>query len=133
MVQRIKPDRSIGRKVKSTSLKQDRSVCEEEIQKTHLCQVRIDRKLLDTIKNAVQSAKMGGDFRYGNVSDFIRGALIAYKNGMKLVEVSPTAERQVQGTTLWMDDMLCTFWRSLPRGCRREILERALWTKLKQI
>lgn len=140
MARKARPDRPIGRVdfrespsiAKKPLLKHSQTLLAKEGQKPHLCQVRIDGKLLEAIRNAVQSAKIGGDFCYGNVSDFIRAALTAYKDGMKLVEVLPAADNQVQGTTVWMDDALYTFWRSLPYGCRREILERALRTKLKQ-
>ena len=134
MVKKARSDRPLGRmgtqntplKIKKTSLKHNQTLLAKKEQKPHLCQVRIDRKLLEAIRNAVHSAKAGGDFRYGNVSDFVRGALIAYKNNMNLVEGLPSVDRHVHGTTVWMDYALYTFWQSLPYGCRREILERAL-------
>lgn len=141
MVKKSRPDRSLGRmdlqdpplEVKKTPLQYSQTLLVKKGKKPHLCQVRMDGKLLEAIRNAVQSAKAEGDFRYGNVSDFIRGALIAYKDGMKLIEDLPLVDCHVQGTTVWMDDALYAFWQSLSYGCRRQILERALWTKLRQI
>lgn len=104
-----------------------------ERQQLYLCQIRVDSRVLDAVKTAVTSAKLGGDFHYGNVSDFMRGALADYKGGLKLTEPALRSDhRCVRPTTVWLDETLYTFWRSLPVGSRREILERTLLTKLRR-
>ncbi len=142
MTQRKHEDRPIGRMGLSVSKpkhppslqkKRGRPASGERRARLSLCQIRVDDRVLDTVKNAVTSAKLGGDFHYGNVSDFIRGALADYKKGLKLTEPALPGDRGcVRPTTVWLDEELYSFWRSLPIGGRREILERALRTKLRR-
>jgi hypothetical protein len=47
--------------------------------------VRLSSLLIDTLKNIIISNKAGGNFEYTNVSDLLRNALEAYKNGMTLI------------------------------------------------
>lgn len=136
-------DRPIGRmglsvfqpkQTPSLPKKRGRPASGERRPKLYLCQIRVDDRVLDTVKSAVTSARVGGDFHYGNVSDFIRGALVDYKGGLKLTEPALRGDRRcVRPTTVWLDEALYTFWRSLPVGERREILERALLTKLRRV
>ena len=97
---------------------------------TYLCQIRVDGQLLEVIENAVQSAKRGGDFRYGNRSDFIRKALREYQQGTQLAGPFPFNRQQARRTTIWLDEDLYAFWKSLPQGSRCEILDRVLRTKI---
>ena len=94
--------------------------------------IRVDATLYQAISEAVQSAKLGEDFHHANISDFIREALIDYKNGMKLT-APPQADRQMKITSVCLTAPLYDFWRSLPRRQRLEILGRALETKLKRM
>ena len=47
--------------------------------------VRLSILLIDTLKNIIISNKAGGNFEYTNVSDLMRNALDAYKNGRTLI------------------------------------------------
>ena len=53
----------------------------------HKITVRLSAILIDTLKNIIASNKAGGNFEYTNVSDLLRKALEAYKNGMSLVNL----------------------------------------------
>lgn len=93
--------------------------------------LKVDADLLQAVGEAVQSAKLGEDFRYANVSDFIRKALIDYKRGMKLT-AAPRTKQQVQ-TSIYLTAALRDFWESLPPMQRYEILDRVLRTKLERM
>lgn len=143
MTQPKRADRPIGRvdlhglgeseAALSSSSKQTR-LGPPKAKKPYLCQMSIGGELLEAIGNAVASARSGGDFSYGNTSDFIRAALTDYKNGIRLLEDDLPADRRlVRRTTIWLDKGLYGFWTKLPPRSRREILGRVLWTKLQRM
>lgn len=99
---------------------------------THRVSIRIGTALHQAICEAVQSAKLGENFHYANVSDFIREALADYKEGMKLT-APPQVGRQAKITSVCLTAPLFDFWRSLPCGQRWEILDRVLRAKLERM
>ena len=98
----------------------------------HRTSIRMDAKLYQAIGEAVQSAKLGEDFHYANVSDFIRAALTDYKKGMPLT-AAPQTSQHVKDTSVCLPVSLRDFWRSLPRLQHWEILDRVLRTKLERM
>ena len=92
----------------------------------------MDVELYQTITEAIQSAKLGENFHYANVSDFIRAALTDYKEGMTLT-AAPQAPRHFKDTSVCLPASLRDFWRSLPRLQHWEILDRVLRTKLERM
>lgn len=91
--------------------------------------VRISSLLLDSLKNIINSNKAGGNFEYANVSDLIRKALEAYKNGMGLVvQRSKDPKRE---TSFRVSNELKDFYQSIPENTKSEITERAVSTYIK--
>lgn len=101
------------------------------LSRTYHLTIEVDAVLLQTIREAVQSAKLSEDLHYTNVSDFIRKALIDYKNGMKLT-AAPRKRGRGQ-TSIFFPASLRDFWESLPARLRYEILDRVLRTKLERM
>lgn len=91
--------------------------------------VRLSILLIDTLKNIVISNKAGGNFEYTNVSDLIRNALEAYKNGMTLI-VQRTKDEKKE-TSFRVSKELKDFYCSLPENTKSEIIERAVHTYIK--
>lgn len=91
--------------------------------------VRISSLLLDSLKNIINSNKAGGNFEYTNVSDLIRKALEAYKNGMALV--AQRSKDQKRETSFRVSSGLKDFYQSLPENTKAEIIERAVSTYIK--
>ena len=95
----------------------------------HKITVRISSLLLDSLKNIINSNKAGGNFEYTNVSDLIRKALEAYKNGMALV--AQRSKDQKRETSFRISTELRDFYQSLPENTKAEIIERAVSTYIK--
>lgn len=95
----------------------------------HKITVRISSLLLDSLKNIITSNKAGGNFEYTNVSDLIRRALEAYKEGMTLI-VQRTKD-QKRETSFRVPEELRDFYQSLPDNAKSEIMERAVATFIK--
>ncbi len=95
----------------------------------HKITVRISSLLLDSLKNIINSNKAGGNFEYTNVSDLIRKALEAYKNGMALV--AQRSKDQKRETSFRVSNDLRDFYQSLPENTKAEIIERAVSTYIK--
>jgi hypothetical protein len=91
--------------------------------------VRLSILLIDTLKNIIISNKAGGNFEYTNVSDLIRNALEAYKNGMTLI-VQRTKDEKKE-TSFRVSKELKNFYCSLPENTKSEIIERAVHTYIK--
>lgn len=91
---------------------------------------RINNLLLDTLKNIVISDRIGGNYKYVTISDIIRSALEAYKNGMSLI-----AQREdgglYQETSFRVSHELKNFYMTLPNNAKTEILERSIITYIK--
>lgn len=91
--------------------------------------IRLSILLIDTLKNIVISNKAGGNFEYTNVSDLIRNALEAYKNGMTLIV--QRAKDEKKETSFRVSKELKDFYCSLPENTKSEIIERAVHTYIK--
>ncbi|MCC8417266.1 MAG: hypothetical protein LN588_01840 [Rickettsia endosymbiont of Bryobia graminum] len=90
---------------------------------------RINNLLLNTLKNIVLSDRTGGHYKYTSISDIIRSALEAYKNGMDLMV--QREQGQYQETSFKVSQELKDFYMALPHNAKTEILERAILTYIK--
>lgn len=91
--------------------------------------VRLSMLLIDTLKNIIISNKAGGNFEYTNVSDLMRNALDAYKNGMILTV--QRAKDEKKETSFKVTQELKDFYSNLPQNAKSEIIERAVNTYIK--
>src|SRR3954451_12187678 len=86
---------------------------------------RCDTFLLDKIKNTLVSQHLAGNYEYPSVSYFFRSALHAYQKGMPL-----TYQRELNNPkkeiSFRLTEELMTFYNSLPRSSKTEIMERSL-------
>src|SRR6266403_6237281 len=55
--------------------------------------VRYGTLLCDTLQNMIRSSHTAQDFTYASVSDFIRAALNAYREGMTLTELDQSGPK----------------------------------------
>jgi Arc/MetJ-type ribon-helix-helix transcriptional regulator len=94
----------------------------------HIIQVRIDPHLFDSIHNAVESAIFGGDYSVESASHFIREALREHVAGKPLKVAHENGAKK--SLSLRIDSSLKSFWETLPKRHRNNILERAIRTKL---
>jgi hypothetical protein len=92
--------------------------------------VRYDTLLYDTLQNMIRSSHTAQDFTYTSLADFIRAALRAYKEGMKLTEQDQSGPKLE--TSLRVDRELWLFYKALPGRMRSKILERIIRTFMKQ-
>ncbi len=81
------------------------------------------------MQNMLTSAHTAQDFTYVSVSDFIRAALQAYKDGMDLAELDQKGPKTA--TTIRVDPSLKKFYQSLPDRMRTKISERVIRTFIK--
>lgn len=102
----------------------------EELAAKSKIALRINSFLIDKLKNIVESNKLGGDYKYTNISDIIRMALKAYKDGMSL---SCPAEKGIKKETSFrISKDLKIFYESLPNNSKSEIVERVISTYIKE-
>lgn len=92
--------------------------------------IRCNSLLYNTIQNMLTASHASQDFTHTSVTDFIRHALEAYREGMVLTELEEKGEKMF--TTMRVDRVTRDFYRSLPDRMRVKILERAIRTFLKQ-
>jgi hypothetical protein len=78
----------------------------------------------------MRSAHTAQDFTYTSIADYIRAALVAYKDGMVLTELDQHGPKME--TSLRVDKELWLFYKTLPDRMRSKILERAIRTFMKQ-
>lgn len=95
---------------------------------SHVTQIRIDTHLFDSIHNAVESAIFGGDYSIESASHFIREALREHAKGAPLKVAHENGAKK--SLSIRIDETLKTFWDTLPKRHRNNILERAIRTKL---
>lgn len=91
--------------------------------------VRLSVVLIDILKNIIISNKAGGNFEYTNVSDLMRNALDAYKNGMILT--IQRAKDEKKETSFKVTQELKDFYSQLPQNAKSEIIERAVNTYIR--
>jgi Arc/MetJ-type ribon-helix-helix transcriptional regulator len=82
-----------------------------------------------TVQNTLTAQHNQGDFTYNSVSDLIRAALEAYKNGMQLTELDQKGEKT--SLKIRVDKDLKAFFDSLPGQMKSKITERAVRTFIK--
>jgi hypothetical protein len=88
--------------------------------------LRLSVLVLNTLKNIIISNKAGGNYQYVNISDIVRNALEAYKNGMQL-----TTQRNsglYKETSCRIPKELKDFYISLPNNVKTEIIDRSITT-----
>lgn len=96
----------------------------------YMIAIRCNSMLYNTIQNMLTASHASQDFTYTSVTDFVRRALEAYRDGMVLTELDEKGEKMF--TTMRVDRVTRDFYRSLPDRMRVKILERAIRTFLKQ-
>lgn len=94
----------------------------------HIIQIRIDSFLFDSIHNAVESAIYGGNYSIESASHFIREALREHVAGAPLKVGHENGSKK--SLSIRLDQNLKSFWDTLPKRHRNNILERAIRTKL---
>jgi hypothetical protein len=92
--------------------------------------IRLNALLYNTIQNMVTASHTAQDFTYASPADFIRAALLAYRDGQSLTELEGKGEKIT--TTIRVDRATKEFYASLPDRLRSKLLERAIRTFLKQ-
>lgn len=88
--------------------------------------LRLNVLVLNILKNIISSNKAGGNYQYVNISDIVRNALEAYKNGMQL-----TTQRNsgvYKETSCRVPKELKDFYLSLPNNVKTEIIDRSITT-----
>src|SRR5688572_18921356 len=84
---------------------------------------RCDTFLLEKIKNTLSSQHLAGNYEYPNLSSFFRSSLYACQRGMAL-----TYQRDLNNprkeVSFRLTEELMTFYNSLPRSSKTEIMER---------
>jgi Holliday junction resolvasome RuvABC ATP-dependent DNA helicase subunit len=123
---------------KSVNLTNNTMICNHNLSNGHLKKIsynskittRINNRLLDTLKNIVISDKLGGNYKYVTISDIIRNALEAYKNGMSLISQHERIGLY-QETSFRVSDELKNFYMTLPNNAKNEILERSIITYIQ--
>jgi hypothetical protein len=98
---------------------------------TELIQIQVNTLLYDTLQNMVNVSITGQDFSFTSVTDFIRAALEAYKNGMKLIEQDQPGDRKQ--TSMRVTKELHEFYKTIPNRLKRTVLERAIRTFIKNL
>ena len=92
--------------------------------------VRCNAPLYETIRNMISASHTAQDFTFTSVTDFIRSALEAYRDGMELTELDETGAKTT--TTVRVDRATKQFHASLPDRLRSRLAERAIRTFLKR-
>ena len=82
------------------------------------------------MQNMLSVAHIAQDFTFTSIANVIRAALAKYQKGMRLTEMEELGEKLM--TTVRVDRGTRDFYASLPARMRTKILERALWTFLKE-
>ncbi|MCP4373580.1 MAG: hypothetical protein GY797_36570 [Deltaproteobacteria bacterium] len=90
---------------------------------------QINAILYNTIQNIISSLHTSQDFTYVSSADFIRKALISYKDGMELTELDEKGEKV--NTSVRVDQDLKDFCSNLPDRMRSKLFERSIRTYIK--
>ena len=92
--------------------------------------IRLDRMLYERLQNSIQASHTAGDFSFVSVSDVIRAAIEAYRDGMELTELAPRGGKK--NYTLRVTAPLRAFYNTLPNRLKSQIIERAIRTYIKE-
>ena len=85
--------------------------------------------LYKTLQNMITSAHAAGDFTYASASDIIRAAIQAYKDGMQLTVLDEDGDKEYTSIRLTAEQH--QFYKSLPNGLKRKLIERVIRSYLK--
>jgi hypothetical protein len=96
---------------------------------SHPVTIQCNTLLYTTLHNWVKAMHAANNFTYTSVTDGIRAAIAAYKDGMELTELEQKGKKKQ--TSIRLDDSLYDFYKGLPDQLRTKILERAIRTFLK--
>lgn len=88
--------------------------------------------LLNQLKNIIISNKAAGNYQYTSVSDLLRNALVAHKNGMTLTahDIKESTKNKLT-YSLRVPQELYDFYLTFPQNVKSEIFERAVRTYIK--
>ncbi len=90
---------------------------------------QINAILYNTIQNIISSLHTSQDFTYVSASDFIRKALLSYKDGMELTELDEKGDKI--NTSIRVDQDFKDFYSNLPDRMRSKLIERSIRTYMK--
>ncbi len=102
-----------------------------EKSKSSTLNFQINAILYNTIQNIISSLHTSQDFTYVSSSDFIRKALLSYKDGMELTELDEKGDKI--NTSIRVDQDFKDFYSNLPDRMRSKLIERAMRTFIKNM
>ena len=97
--------------------------------KSSTLNLQINAILYNTIQNIISSLHTSQDFTYVSASDFIRKALLSYKDGMELTELDEKGDKI--NTSIRVDQDFKDFYSNLPDRMRSKLIERSIRTYIK--
>ena len=97
----------------------------------HSITLQCNALLYTTLQNTVKALHAGNDFSYTSVTDIIREALKAYKEGMELTEMEQSGKKKQ--TSIRVHTSLYKFYKSLPNQLRTKIIEKAIRSYIKNL
>lgn len=97
---------------------------------TELLSIRCNAVLYSALQKWLSNAHIAGDFTYTSVADVIRQALESHRQGMLLTELDESGKYKL--TTIRVTKTQGQFYKKLPSQMKRQILDRAIKTYLKQ-
>ncbi len=100
-----------------------------EKSKSSTLNFQINAILYNTIQNIISSLHTSQDFTYVSASDFIRKALLSYKDGMELTELDEKGDKI--NTSIRVDQDFKDFYSNLPDRMRSKLIERSIRTYIK--
>jgi hypothetical protein len=100
-----------------------------EKNKSSTLNFQINAILYNTIQNIISSLHTSQDFTYVSSSDFIRKALLSYKDGMGLTELDEKGDKI--NTSIRVDQDFKDFYSNLPDRMRSKLIERSIRTYIK--
>ena len=121
--------RDSGERVPKKSAKPEPAPVSVPRAKTATLQIHYNTLHYITLQNSIAAQHNSGDFTYTSVSDLIRSALQAYKDGMQLTELDAKGDKTQVRVRVGRD--LKTFFDSFPNQLKSKITERAVRTFVK--
>ncbi|WP_036489613.1 hypothetical protein [Myxosarcina sp. GI1] len=92
--------------------------------------IQCNTLLYTTMQNKVEAMHATSDFTYTSVTDLIRAAIKAYKEGMELTELEQKGKKKQ--TSIRLEENTYNFYKELPDQMKTKIIERAIRTFLKE-
>lgn len=103
---------------------------EESKSYAHPITIQCNTLLYTTMQNMIKAMHTANDFTYTSVTDVIRAAIRAYKEGMELTELDEKGKKKQ--TSIRLEEDTFNFYKELPDQMRTKIIERAIRTFLKE-